>query len=131
MDIRLKIVYYIREVIVIISVPYARSSYQSCSKKQLFLENICKKTRVLESLFNKVAGSQTCNIIKTRLQHDVFLWILLNFQVTYFNITSGNGCQCYVSAFPQGMILQQIIETQNCNICGKPLSTTNSNFVLN
>ena len=31
-----------------------------------------RKTPVLESLFNKVAGLRVCNFIKTRLQHSFF-----------------------------------------------------------
>ena len=31
-----------------------------------------RKTAVLESLFNKVAGLKTCNFIKKRLQHRCF-----------------------------------------------------------
>ena len=41
--------------------------------------NIHRKTPVLESLLNKVAGLKTCNFIKKRLKYDVFLCILGNF----------------------------------------------------
>ena len=34
--------------------------------------NIHRKTPVLESLFNKVAGLKVCNFIKTRLQRRYF-----------------------------------------------------------
>ena len=33
---------------------------------------ILKRTLVLESIFNKVAGLQACNFIKKRLQHSCF-----------------------------------------------------------
>ena len=41
----------------------------SCSQKFC---NVHRETPVLES-FDKVAGLQTCNFIKTRLQHKCFL----------------------------------------------------------
>ena len=41
-----------------------------CSLK---LRNIFRKTPVLESLFNKVAGLQDCKYIKKRLQHRCFV----------------------------------------------------------
>ena len=40
-----------------------------CSQK---FPNIHRKTSVLESLFNKVAGLQACNFIKKRYQHRCF-----------------------------------------------------------
>ena len=43
----------------------------SCSSKQVF-RNIHRKTSVLKSLFNKVAGHQNCNFIKKRLQQRCF-----------------------------------------------------------
>ena len=43
----------------------------SCSSKQVF-RNIHRKTSVLKSLFNKVAGHQNCNFIKKRLPAKVF-----------------------------------------------------------
>ena len=42
--------------------------------------NIYRKSPVLESLLNKVAGLEVCNFINT----SVFLWIPLNFKNTYF-----------------------------------------------
>ena len=50
---------------------FVRSSHWKCSMK---FHNIYRKTTVLESLFNKVAGlKRNCN---TR----AFLWVLRNFQ---------------------------------------------------
>ena len=41
-----------------------------CSSKQVFLKicNIHRKTAVLESFFNKVAGLKDCHFIKKRVQ---------------------------------------------------------------
>ena len=49
--------------------PFADALRCKCS-----LENTVthRKTPVLESLFNKVAGLQTCNFVKTRAQHKYF-----------------------------------------------------------
>ena len=49
-----------------------RSSYRRCSIKKA-VRNIHRKTSVLGSLFNKVAGLQVRNSIKKRLQHRKFL----------------------------------------------------------
>ena len=46
--------------------------------------NIHRKTPVLESLFNNIAGLQACNFIKRDSNTDAFLWILRNFRSTYF-----------------------------------------------
>ena len=44
---------------------YKRSCFQKCRNTQ-------RKTSVLESLFNKVADRQACNIFKKRFQHSCF-----------------------------------------------------------
>ena len=52
-----------------------RSSHHGCSIKKTVLKksgNIHWKTPVLESLFNKAAGLQSCNFIKKRLQQMCF-----------------------------------------------------------
>ena len=59
-----------------------RSSHQWCFIKKAVLQNlfnIQRKTPVLESLFNKVAGLQPCNFIKNRLQHRCFFVNIANF----------------------------------------------------
>ena len=58
-----------------------RSSHLRCSMKKLFLKfcNIYRKTPVLESLFDEVAGLKTCNFIKKRLQHRCFSVNILKF----------------------------------------------------
>ena len=50
----------------------------------------------LESLFNKVAGLQSCNFIQNRPQHRFSLWILQNFKEHLFLRTSAN---CYFCLF--------------------------------
>ena len=47
-----------------------------CSYK---FRNIHRRTHLLESLFNKVAGLQACNFIKKRLQHKCFPMNILKF----------------------------------------------------
>ena len=51
-----------------------RSCHRSCSVKIVFLKisQSSRKTIVLESLFNKVAGFQACGFIKKRLQNNSF-----------------------------------------------------------
>ena len=52
-----------------------RSSHQRCSIKKLLLkisQSVTGKPPVLESLFNKVADLQACNVIKKRLQYVCF-----------------------------------------------------------
>ena len=52
-----------------------RSSHRRCSLKKGLLKNFTifhRKTSVLKSLFNKVAGLEVCNCIKRRLQHRCF-----------------------------------------------------------
>ena len=49
--------------------PFAYLLQNRCSEK---LGNIHRKAHVLESLFNKALGRQTCNFIKKRLQHSRF-----------------------------------------------------------
>ena len=50
-------------------------SHQKCSIKKDVLKNFAIFTRasMLESLFNKVAGSKACSFIKKRHQHMCFL----------------------------------------------------------
>ena len=45
---------------------------------------IHRKTSALESLFNKVAGLQSCTFIKRSSNTSVFLRILRIFKITYF-----------------------------------------------
>ena len=47
-----------------------RSSHRSCSLRfPLKFRKLHKKTPVLETLFDNVAGPQPCNLFKKRLQH--------------------------------------------------------------
>ena len=59
-------------VIIIFPWQYRSSRSQNFSKVFLKFCNIRKKTPVLESLFNKVAGLQACNFIEKRLQQRCF-----------------------------------------------------------
>ena len=64
-----------------------RSSHHGCSIKKTVLKksgNIHRKTPVLESLFNKVAGLQSCNFIKKRPQHMCFPMNIAKFLKTSF-----------------------------------------------
>ena len=58
-----------------------RSCHWSCSVKIVFLKisQNSKKTIVLETLFNKVAGFQACRFIKKRPETTLFLRNLRNF----------------------------------------------------
>ena len=52
-----------------------RSNHRRCSIKKVVLKNfanIHKKTPLLQSLFNNVAGLRPCSFIKKRLQHRCF-----------------------------------------------------------
>ena len=51
-----------------------RSSHRRCSIKKVFLKvrKFHRKTPVLESVFDKVACLQACNVIKRRLQRRGF-----------------------------------------------------------
>ena len=50
--------------------PFTGVLQNKCSLK---FRNIRRKTSVLDFLFNKVAGLQTCNVIKKKVQHSCFL----------------------------------------------------------
>ena len=64
-----------------ISIAKTRSSHRRCSLKKMFqkFRKLHRKTPVLESLFNKVAGLKTCNLIKKRFQRRCFLLKFLKF----------------------------------------------------
>ena len=51
--------------------PSFRSSHRKCSMKKLFfkISQYSQEKPLLESIFKKVAGLQTCNFTKKRLQH--------------------------------------------------------------
>ena len=53
-----------------------RSNQWRCSEK---FRKFHRKTTVLESLFNKVAGLKACNFIEKRAQYRCSLWNLQNF----------------------------------------------------
>ena len=63
-----------------------------CSKK---FRKFYRKTPALESLFNKVAGLQTCNIIKKKLQHRCFPVEFVKFLRTHIlkNICETNASE--------------------------------------
>ena len=56
-------------------------TYRSSRSQIFFGIGAVKNFAMLEFLLNKVAGLQTCNFIKKRLQHRCFLWNLWNFSV--------------------------------------------------
>ena len=56
------------------------------NRSSLECANIHRKTPVLDSLFNKVAGLQTCNSIKNGLQHRCFPVNVANFLRIAFSI---------------------------------------------
>ena len=58
-------------------------------------------TPVLESLFNEVAGLQTCNVIKKRLQHRCFLVNIANILRTPI---LKNTCELLLLVFVLGKI---------------------------
>ena len=68
--------------------PFANFLQNWCSQK---FRNIHRKTPVLESLFNKVAGLQVCNFIKKRLQHRYFLLNIAKFLKTAFLKNTSGG----------------------------------------
>ena len=51
-----------------------------------------RKTPVLESLFNRVAGLQACNFMKKRLQHSCFPMNIVKFLRTFIWRTYANYC---------------------------------------
>ena len=71
---------------------YLISNFLRSSRSQIFckigvlkkLHKIHRKTPLLESVFNKVAGLKAWNFIKKRLQQDIFLWILHKFSKSLF-----------------------------------------------
>ena len=48
------------------------AAVRRCFSKKIKIRNMQRKTPVLESLFNKVAGLKACNFIKKRLKHSCF-----------------------------------------------------------
>ena len=72
-----------------------RSSHRRCSIKKAGLENfaICTGKHLSRSFF--LTKLQTCNFIKKRLQHRLFLWILRNFQEHLIWETSTNGSRIF------------------------------------
>ena len=56
------------------------------NRSSLKCPNIHRKTPLLDSLFNKVAGPQTCNFIKKWLQHRRFPENVSNFLRTAFSM---------------------------------------------
>ena len=65
------------------------------SRQRFYIEkvvlNIHRKTIVLESLFNRLAGFKTCDFLKKRLQHRCFFVKLAKLLRTPFWRTSTNG----------------------------------------
>ena len=56
---------------------FETSSHRMCSVKKEFLKfRKFHRKHLRWSLFNKIAGLQACNVIKTMLQHRYFLWNL-------------------------------------------------------
>ena len=75
---------------------YPEAATNVFCKRRCF-QKFCKfprTTPVLESVFNKVAVLQACNIIKNRLQQRCFVWI---FQEHLFWGTPANDCLCFFS----------------------------------
>ena len=68
----------------------SRRSRQRCYIEKVVL-NIHRKTIVLESLFNRLAGFKTCDFLKKRLQHRCFFVKFAKFLRTPFWRTSTNG----------------------------------------
>ena len=77
-----------------------RSSHRRCSAKKGVLKNFCKfhrKTPMLESLFDKFAGLNDCNLIRKRLQHRCFpkapflriIWKRLLLKICKLNSSAG------------------------------------------
>ena len=68
-----------------ILVPFAdlkRSSHQRCSMKKGALRNFTRSSEKYlrqSLLFNKVTGLRSSILLKKRLRHNCFLWILWNF----------------------------------------------------
>ena len=56
-----------------------KSSHRRLVKIPKKFHNILRKTPVLETLFNKIAGLQACNFIKKRLQYKCFCMNIAKF----------------------------------------------------
>ena len=97
-----------------------RVSFGRSSRSQMFskvgvlkkFRNIQRKTTVLEFLFNKVEGLQACNFIKRKLNTDVFLWKLRNFDTSgsfwYGEITSSLFHHALFGCFWFGEIMSSL-----------------------
>ena len=68
----------------------SRRSRQRCYIEKVVL-NIHRKTIVLESLLNRLAGFKTCDFLKKRLQHRCFFVKFAKFLRTPFWRTSTDG----------------------------------------
>ena len=82
-----------------------------------------RKTAVLESLFNKVAGLKTCNIIKKRLQHR---YSPVKFLRTTLSQKTSSGCFWTNPRVPCGSFCSKAILWSFSTILSKF-----SNFKLN
>ena len=71
-----------------------KSNHRRSSIKKAVLKNfaILRRTPVLESLFNKVAGLQAFNFIKKRLYHRCFSVNIAKFFRTPILKKTANGC---------------------------------------
>ena len=75
-----------------------------------------RRTSVLESLFNKIAGLRTCNFIKKRLQHRCFLENIAKFLRTAILKNVSGGCFFTMKTFPTDLHLRYqklILETDD------------------
>ena len=80
-----------------------KSSHRRCSVKKVFLtfRKFDRKTPVLESLLNKVAGLEACNIIKKRLQHRYFPVKFAKFLRTpFWRISANDGFYSFLLTAP-------------------------------
>ena len=87
-----------------------KSSHRKCSAKKDVLKNFLKfhrKTPVLESLFNKVAG--LCNFIKKRLQYRCFPVKIVKFSRTPI---SKNTCERLLLAIHRQNLL--VLKIKSC-----------------
>ena len=72
-----------------------RRSHQRCSMKKSFLRNFTKFTgkHLCQSLFfNKIAALRPATLLKKRLWHRCFLWILRSFEERLFYRTPQEDC---------------------------------------
>ena len=79
-----------------------RSSYWRCSVRKVVLRHFANFTEkhLCQSLsFNKVAGLRPATLLKKRLWHSCFLWILRNFYKHLFYTTPLEDCFCKEISF--------------------------------